>query len=252
MARIEYNEVAPDYERGRGLAESGLSGWRDALRPYLEGLQLPLVDIGSGAGQFAPLLSNWFDLDVVGVEPSDGMRAVAEAANASPRVRYLAGDAEHLPLEDGLYCAAWVSTVIHHIPDLAAAAAEIRRVLAAGAPLLIRSAFPGRTAGISLFRYFPEAAAVVETFPSIEAVERTFGGAGFVFEGVSAVPQETVGSLREFRERVALRADTTLRGISDEAFAAGLSRLDVEIEAEGTPDGPLTDWLDLVVLRSPR
>jgi len=35
----------------------------------------------------------------------------------------------------------WLSLVIHHIPDLAGAAREIRRVLRPGAPVLIR---PGR------------------------------------------------------------------------------------------------------------
>jgi ubiquinone/menaquinone biosynthesis C-methylase UbiE len=249
MARIDYNEVAPDYERGRGLSEDGLGAWRDALEPYLASLNLPLVDIGRGTGQFAPLFAGWFGIDVIGVEPSDGMRSVAAASNTSPRVTYLAGDAQHLPLAEGSCGAAWISTVIHHVPDLAAAALEIARVLAFGAPVLIRSAFPGRSRGISLFHYFPEAAAVVETFPSIEQVERDFGAAGFAFEGLSSIPQRTSNSLREVRERVGLRADTTLRGISDEAFGAGLARLDAEI-AGGRGDEPVTDWLDLVVLRA--
>ena len=167
MARIDYESVAKDYRAGRGLTEDGLSGWREAVTPYLLNLTLPLVDIGSGAGQFAGLFANWFDISVVGVEPSDAMRAEAAAANSDPRVSYLPGDAQHLPLANASCGAAWISTVIHHIPDLAAAARDVRRVLAPGAPVLIRSAFPGRTAGISLFRYFPEAAAVVETFPGI-------------------------------------------------------------------------------------
>ena len=248
MARIDYERVAPDYRAGRALSEDGLAGWRDAVRPYLQGLTLPLVDVGSGAGQFAPLFAEWFGIDVAGVEPSDGMRAQALASAAHSRVRYLGGDAQHLPLEDGACGGAWISTVIHHIPDLGAAAREVRRVLAPGAPVLIRSSFPGRTDGISLFRFFPEAAAVVETFPSIERVEREFGAAGFTLESFEAVPQIAVGSLREFRERVALRADTTLRGISDEAFAAGLRRLDEALKSDSDSQ-PLIDYLDLAVLR---
>jgi SAM-dependent methyltransferase len=42
---------------------------------------------------------------------------------------------------------AWLSLVIHHIPDLGAAAQEIRRVLRPGAAAMIRQAFPGRTSG---------------------------------------------------------------------------------------------------------
>jgi len=248
VARIDYEVVAPDYVAGRGLEADGLEGWRDAVTPYLAELKLPLVDIGSGAGQFAPLFAEWFGVEVAGVEPSGGMRAEAERTNAHPRVRYVAGDAEHLPLGDESCGAAWISTVIHHIPDLGAAAREIRRVLAPGGPLLIRSAFPGRWSGVSLFQFFPEAGRVVDTFPSIERVARVFAEAGFRLERVEPVPQVSIANLAAMRPRAALRADTTLRGISDEAFAAGLARLDAAI-AGGRGDERAVDYLDLVVLR---
>lgn len=249
MARIDYDEVARDYKASRGLSEDGLASWREAVRQYLEGLPLPLVDVGSGTGQFSGLLSRWFGIDVIGVEPSDGMRSEAEASNEDSRVTYLAGDAQHLPLPDQSCGAAWYSTVIHHIPDLTAAANEARRVLAPGAPVLVRSAFPGRTGGVTLFRFFPEAAAVVETFPSVEQLTHVFAQAGFSLERMEAVPQVTVSSLSEFRERVVLRADTTLRGISDQEFAAGIARLAEARQQERDAGEPLVDWLDLVVLR---
>lgn len=243
MARIDYEQVAADYHAARGLAMDGPSGWREALVPYLAGVTLPVLDIGSGTGQFAPLLAEWHGLDVIGVEPADAMRAEAERKNHHSHVRYFAGDAARLPVGDASCGAAWYSTVIHHIPDLPAAAREARRVLVAGAPVLIRSAFPGRTGRISLFRYFPEAARVVETFPSIEQVERDFGTAGFALEAVRPVPQVSVRNLEEMRRRAALRADTTLLGITDEAFEAGMRRLDAAIAA-GDPAAD-ADFLDL-------
>ncbi len=176
------------------------------------------------------------------------MRAEAEAANAHPRVRYLPGDAERLPLGDASCGAAWISTVIHHVPDLAGAAREIRRVIAPGGPVLIRSAFPGRWSGVSLFQFFPEAGAVVDTFPSIDQVTRVFGEAGFQLERVEPVPQVSMPNLAAMRPRTELRADTTLRGISDEAFRAGLARLDAAI-AGGRGEERVVDVLDLVVLR---
>ena len=57
-----------------------------------------------------------------------------------------------------------------------------------------------------------------------------------------------MGSLAEFRERATLRADTTLLGIPDEAFDAGLARIDDAISG-GEDSGPLVDYLDFVVLR---
>lgn len=211
---------------------------------------MPVVDVGSGAGQFAALFPAWFGVRVIGVEPSEEMRRTAMAYTHDTRVSYTAGRAELLPLPNGSCGAAWVSTVIHHVADLAAAARELRRVLVLGAPLVIRSAFPGRTDGISLFRFFPEAASVVETFPSIEQMERDFGMAGFALELVQRVAQVTAANLCETRARVALRADTTLRGIPDDAFEAGLRRLDDAI-AEGDAGEPVVDYLDMVVLRAP-
>jgi ubiquinone/menaquinone biosynthesis C-methylase UbiE len=51
----------------------------------------------------------------------------------------LEGDASVLPLPDGSADAAWISLVIHHIPDLEAAAWEIRRVLRPAAPVLAQA-----------------------------------------------------------------------------------------------------------------
>lgn len=76
VARIDYDVVARDYVAGRGLDADGLAGWqRAAAAPYLTNLALPIVDVGSGAGQFSPLLAEWSGAAVVGAEPSGGMRS---------------------------------------------------------------------------------------------------------------------------------------------------------------------------------
>jgi hypothetical protein len=88
----------------------------------------------------------------------------------------LEGNASALPLPDESADAAWLSLVIHHIPDLGVAAHEIRRVLRPGAPVLIRQGFPDRyrPSGnlsldrIELVRWFPETARTIGTFPSVK------------------------------------------------------------------------------------
>jgi ubiquinone/menaquinone biosynthesis C-methylase UbiE len=163
-------------------------------------------------------------------------------------VEYIAGNATSISLRSASCDAAWLSTVIHHIPDLDACARELRRVLHLSAPVLIRGAFPGRASGITLFRYFPEAASVVETYPTVEATVSAFERAGFSYQSLEPVPQQSVASLAEFRARVAHRADTTLKLIPGAAFEEGLRRLDDAI-ARGEHDGPVVDYLDLLVLR---
>src|SRR5260221_1326764 len=82
----------------------------------------------------------------------------------------LASDALALPLGAATVDGAWLSTVVHHLPDLPAAAREFARVLRPGAPVLIRSAFAGRCRHIGLIRFWPETAAVLDTLPSVAAV----------------------------------------------------------------------------------
>jgi SAM-dependent methyltransferase len=177
------------------------------------------------------------------------MRAEAESKSAHANIRYLAGSADALPLADGSASAAWLSTVIHHVPDLGAAARELRRVLADDAPVLIRGAFPGHLDGIQLFRFFPAARKVAEAFPSIERVAEAFGGAGFRLERVEDVPQVSAPSMAAFADAIAAgrKVDTTLVALSQENFDRGLA----EARALATERGeePVVDRLTLVVLR---
>jgi ubiquinone/menaquinone biosynthesis C-methylase UbiE len=249
MARVNYDQMAASYDCGRGMPLEGLEGWRDALAAYLPPASgRPVLDLGAGIGLFAAAMATWFDARVVGVEPSGEMRRQARQAHAHPRVAYVGGEAGRLPLRDDSCAAAWLSTVIHHIGDLAGCARELRRVLEPGGPVLIRSSFPGRHAGISLFRFFPGARQIAETFPTVEATVAAFAAAGFAFRTLQPVPQVSAPSLLAAVERVRLRADSTLKPLPDKEFAEGLAALERAGAAEKVPT-PVIDYLDLLVLR---
>jgi SAM-dependent methyltransferase len=185
MARVDYDRMAPAYVTGRALPPEGMAPWRDAIRPWLPrdlGDRSPVLDLGAGTGQFAAVIAGWFGVEVVAVEPSGGMRAQAARAFPHGGVRWVAGLAERLPLGDRTCAWAWVSTVVHHLDDLEAAAAELRRVLRPAAPVLVRQAFPGRMDEISLYRrFFPAAgASLVEGggLPSVERLSASSPGPG--------------------------------------------------------------------------
>jgi SAM-dependent methyltransferase len=248
MARVDYDQMAASYDRGRALSLEGLEGWRAALTAYLSPPSArPVLDLGAGTGLFADAIATWFDARVVAVEPSAGMRRQARQARWHPRVAYVGGQAERLPLRDRCCGGAWLSTVIHHLGDLPGCARELRRVLKPGSPVLIRSSFPGRHGGITLFRFFPGAGRIAEGFPTVEATVAAFQAAGFGFQALQSVPQVSAPSLRAAVERVRLRADSTLAPLSDDEFAAGLAALERAAAAEPTPT-PVVDHLDLLVL----
>src|SRR5262249_46609620 len=124
---------------------------------------MTLVDIGAWTRAFAAAFSDWFDLSVRKVEPAAPMRYQIPR---TPAIQVLEGNGCGVPQPDEPADAAWLSLVIHHIPDLGAAAHEIRRILRPGAPVLIRQGFPDRYEpsgnlkldSIELIRWFPETA----------------------------------------------------------------------------------------------
>jgi ubiquinone/menaquinone biosynthesis C-methylase UbiE len=243
MARIAYDSMdAAAFAATRHLTDDGLAAWREAITRHLAPRPgMRVLDLGSGTGMWARAFTRWYDgVDVIAVEPSDAMRARSVYQPVVP------SDAERIPLEDGSVDAAWLSTVIHHVPDLTGAARELRRVLRPGAPVLIRSAFAGRHQAIALFRYFPEAIRVLDTYPAVADVEAAFATAGFTIAGFEQVPQVTAASLRDAATRLRREAHTPLQLITDEEYATGLARLH---EAAHTETGPVIDSLDLLALR---
>jgi ubiquinone/menaquinone biosynthesis C-methylase UbiE len=252
MARISYDDqTAAAFKAVREVPRDGLSEWRDAVRRHLRPSPgITLVDIGAGTGAFAAAFSDWFDLSVVAVEPSTAMR---DQIPRTPGVQVLEGNASALPLPDESVDAAWLSLVIHHIPDLGVAANEIRRVLRPGAPVLIRQGFPGRVDRVELVRWFPETARTVDTYPSVNDTCKAFAGAGFHRDALEQVRETYSISLAEFLGKVETfrDADTTMRNLTEAEFLRGKERLRRAVRhADDTVNPEVrSNWLDLLVLR---
>jgi SAM-dependent methyltransferase len=252
MTRISYDEqTAAAYKAVREVPRDGLLEWRQAVRRHLSPSQaMTLVDIGAGTGAFASAFSDWFDLSVLAVEPSAAMR---DQIPRTPAIQVFEGNASALPLPDESADAAWLSLVIHHIPDLGAAAHEIRRVLRPGASVLIRQGFPGRLDGVELVRWFPETGRAVDTYPSITDTCNAFAAAGFHQQALEQVRETYPTSLADFLGQVdTLRhADTTMRGLTEDEFLHGKERLRRAVRhAKETADSETrSNWLELLVLR---
>ncbi|WBB70905.1 methyltransferase domain-containing protein [Micromonospora sp. WMMD812] len=242
MALISFDDTdAAAFAATRELPHSGLHRWRHAVQQHLRPRAgTAVLDLGAGTGAWAAAFTDWYGVRVVGIEPAEAMRA--RAAHRP----LLAGDAAALPLRQSTMDAAWLSTMIHHIPDLDAAARELRRVLRPGAPVLVRSPFPGRHRRIALFHWFPEAVRVLERYPDVARVRSAFAAAGFTVSTIEPVAQTTARSLAEYAERLDRRAHTPLQLITDAEYAAGIARLRA---AARDDSGPVVDHLDLLVLR---
>ena len=225
---------------------------------------MTMLDIGAGTGAFATAFHDWFGARVIAIEPAAAMRSRIPRRRG---IEILGGCAEALPIRGASADGAWLSTVIHHLPDLTAAARELRRVLRPGAPVLIRSVFPGRNGAITLARFFPETARILDTYPTAGQTCAAFAAAGFEPVTLEPVPQQTAPDLNTFARRLRRDADTLLRGITDEEFAHGMDRLQAAASSQPARPvaacqaaqthlrppparaGPVIDVLDLLVLR---
>ena len=247
MVRVDYDREAKHYEAGRRVPLEVLEPWRGQIERFLPQSEKPLLDLGVGTGIWTRAFSMWFNVPVIAVEPSDGMRSVGIAAGLPETGHDIAAPAEALPLGDSTCRAAWLSTVVHHLADIEVCAMELRRVLSDGAPVMIRNNFPDRQAEVELFRHFPAAAAVAAAWPTVEEVVATFAGAGFTNSALVRVYEDRWQELQPFREWVvAMRhTDSVLAPISDAQFAEGLANVDRAI-AEGQRPQPM--GVDLLVL----
>lgn len=123
--RLSFGAAAADYDRYRPTYPPAAVEW---VLAAATGPVHRVADLGAGTGALSRVLCG-LGLDVVAVEPDDGMREVLAAR--LPEVDALAGSAEALPLADASVDAVLVGQAWHWFdPD--AAIRELRRVLRPG------------------------------------------------------------------------------------------------------------------------
>lgn len=249
MKRIDYDKALyRTYDRGRAHSPESYRLWMKAIARYVPRKSGPVVlDLGSGTGRFSPQLAEYFDARVVGVEPSDKMRAVAEESNAHPMVRYVKGAAENIPLGEAECDFAFLSMVIHHVDDLAECCRELRRVLKPRGTVLIRNSFKNRLVSVPFYDFFPNARAVDnERLPGVEEVEAVFLANGFRRVAFETIRQQIDASLADHYERIKTKSLSTFELISEEEFQAGVAAMKRAVEGESAP-GPIVEDIDLLV-----
>jgi ubiquinone/menaquinone biosynthesis C-methylase UbiE len=164
-------------------------------------------------------------------------------------VRYLAGSAEHLPVENGACDGALFSNVMHHVDDRAAAATEARRVVRPGGTVLLRGSLRDALRKNPHWSFFPQALEIAERqMPTVADVVELFAAARFEHMASEVIEQPTAPDLAAFAERISLRAISSLELLDDDLFDEGMRKLRAAAAAETEPR-PVMEKMDLVVLR---
>lgn len=137
-------EVATQYATERHLRTRIQTHERHGVGPGLEGtvdrlLALSgdeaVLDVGTGPGDFpGRLRAEGHQGRIVGLDFSAGM--VERASGEYPDVEFQQGDAAALPFADASFDVVTARHMLYHVPDVAAALAEFRRVLKPGGRFL--------------------------------------------------------------------------------------------------------------------
>jgi ubiquinone/menaquinone biosynthesis C-methylase UbiE len=147
------------YAQARRLPGDAMAVWSDAVRE----MQPPdpairrILDLGCGTARFTAMLGNVYGARVIGVDPSQRMLAQREPAT-DRAARFVAANAEALPLGTSTVDLVFLSMVYHHLrPE--AAVAEIARVVRRGGAVFVRTPTLDTVAAFEYMRFFPEALA---------------------------------------------------------------------------------------------
>jgi SAM-dependent methyltransferase len=99
------------------------------------------LDVGCGEGRQAVALHQRFGFRVTGIDPVHRHVEVARAAAGGHGPAFEVGTAESIPVGSGTADLVWCRDVLVHVPGLARAYAEFRRVLRPGGHALVYQMF---------------------------------------------------------------------------------------------------------------
>jgi ubiquinone/menaquinone biosynthesis C-methylase UbiE len=225
------------------------ASWREAVVEIVDPAGATVVDIGCGGGTYTRA---WSELGAAGVTGVDFSEPILDAAREAhgdlPGVTFHRGDAAATGLPDGGADVVFERALVHHVPDLGAAATEALRLLRPGGVLLIQDRTPDDVAQSGspthprgwLFDVFPRLLDVENARrPDTATVTAALEGAGF--DVVSTT------ELWEVRRRYADREDylaeiaaRTGRSILHELSDDELAHLVEELRRRLT-EGPLVE-----------
>jgi demethylmenaquinone methyltransferase/2-methoxy-6-polyprenyl-1,4-benzoquinol methylase len=131
LIRQVFSAVAPRYDLMNDLMSFGIHRlWKRTLRRRCAEFSGRVIDLAGGTGDVARLLLR-NDRRVAVCDPGIEMMTIG-AAKTKDRIEWIAGEAEALPFADASVDLLTISFGIRNVTQLAAALAEIHRVLKPG------------------------------------------------------------------------------------------------------------------------
>lgn len=138
-----FDNISEKYDFLNHFLSMGIDvGWRKKVVKII-GKKNPnsILDIATGTGDLAIMLSDLNVAEIIGLDLSEGMLAVGKekvkAKNLSQVITMIQGDSENLPFEDNRFDAITVAFGVRNFENLKKGLSEILRVLKPQGKLVI-------------------------------------------------------------------------------------------------------------------
>lgn len=230
MQPVNYDVVAPGYDRR--YQRNQYDGVRACLRRFIgDAPGAAVAEVGCGTGHWLADLSDRRFRLLAGLDLS--RRMLEQAQITAPKALLVRGTASRLPWADESFDRVFCVNALHHFPDKPAFISECRRVLRSGGGLLTIGLDPHRGDDRWwVYDFFPAALhADRRRYVSTGSIRDWLKTAGFrepVTEVAQHLPSEMTFEVARREGFIDRRSTSQLMVISDEDYAAGMSRMAAE------------------------
>jgi len=224
-----YQSIAPEYLRHRRVHPEML---RSLISTGGIDSNSSVLDVGCGTGNYLLALSEVVGCDCWGIDPSEGMLAVAQRRLTEAHLFH--ASAERMALPAGKFALVIAVDVVHHLADRLRSFRECFRILRPGGKLCSVT----ESAEILCRRephatYFPDAVEIeLARYPSVAALKSELYAAGFVqLQELEVEDHAEITDIEPYRTKV----HSSLQLLSNSAFNAGLERLEHDLRSGPIP-----------------
>jgi SAM-dependent methyltransferase len=230
--RVDYDRIASTYDRR--FRNDGMSSTASALLALARELDARrILEVGCGTGRWLADLRAITD-QVFGLDLAAGM--LARAREREKRLHLMRGRAGRLPVPAASFDLVYCVNAIHHFDEQRAYVFEARRCLRPGGALAVVGMDPhGRRDRYYIYHYFEGVyEADLSRFPAWGTVLNWMVAAGFervTWEPVVRIYDPKLGRAVLVDPFLHKDATSQLTLLTDEAYAAGLRRIQAAVEA---------------------
>lgn len=138
-----FDNISEDYDGLNRVISLGIDvSWRKKVVKLVgENNPQQILDIATGTGDLALMMSELNPMKIVGLDISEGMLQVGRQkiakANLSNKIKMIVGDSENIPFPDNTFDAITVSFGVRNFENLDKGLTEILRVLKTGGKFVV-------------------------------------------------------------------------------------------------------------------